>query len=85
MLTFVCNVWFPISSLGLTDANMRQLVLSLRPELCLEKKADDMWQIKLIAPSTTKVIDFKSGDEVDQISIVGRPVKVNILFCTSSS
>ena len=60
---------------GLNDLTMREMIMGLKVELNITQDGDS-WEFKMIAPHATRCVTFKNGDEVDQVSIVGRPVKV---------
>ena len=56
---------------------MRGMIIGLRPELNLSQSGSDEYQLQMITPHVTKTVTFKSGDTVDQTSIVGKTVKVS--------
>ena len=58
---------------------MRGMIIGLRPELNLSQSGSDEYQLQMITPHVTKTVTFKSGDTVDQTSIVGKTVKVSTL------
>ena len=64
---------------GLKDAETRGVMLRLKPEIELIQN-DEHWTYNLITEQGTRSVDFKSGQIVDYVSLIGRPVKVPSLY-----
>jgi hypothetical protein len=53
------------------------MILNLKPEIELIPH-DDGWTYNLITEQGTRSVNFKSGQIVDYVSLIGRPVKVTM-------
>jgi len=55
---------------------MRSMILRMKPEIELIRNGVG-WTYNLITPQGTRSVDFKSGQIVDYVSLIGKPVKVS--------
>ena len=60
---------------GMTNPQIRAMICSLKPEIEIAKNGDE-WEFKMYTPQSTRNVSFTSGQEIDTLSIVGKPVKV---------
>ena len=60
---------------GMTDPQIRGMVLQIKPEIILTPSGDG-WNYKMVTPYKTREVEFVNGQEIDYVSIIGKPVKV---------
>jgi len=60
---------------GMTNPQIRAMICSLKPEIEIAKNGDE-WEFKMYTTQSTRNVSFTSGQEIDTLSIVGKPVKV---------
>lgn len=63
-----------LDALEMTDPQIRGFVTQIRPEIIFTPSGSG-WNYKMVTPQKTREVTFKSGDEIDYVSIVGKPVK----------
>ncbi|KAK2169448.1 hypothetical protein LSH36_10g14050 [Paralvinella palmiformis] len=66
-----------LDAVGLKDADMRSMILRMKPEIELIRNGVG-WTYNLITPQGTRSVDFKSGQIVDYVSLIGKPVKAEM-------
>ncbi|KAK2189267.1 hypothetical protein NP493_111g01022 [Ridgeia piscesae] len=84
MSTSICGKWTqetPFSNMeaildtvGMTNPQIRAMICSLKPEIEIAKNGDE-WEFKMYTTQSTRNVSFTSGQEIDTLSIVGKPVK----------
>ena len=61
---------------GVTDPKIRGFVLSIKPTLRISNDGET-WTVEMITPHSEQMVTFKNGQEIEHVSVVGKPEKVS--------
>ncbi|ELT99642.1 hypothetical protein CAPTEDRAFT_227713 [Capitella teleta] len=66
-----------LDAVGMNDPQTRGFILAIKPTLELSRDGEQ-WTYKMSTPQADRTVSFKNGQEIDYVSVVGKPVKATM-------